>query len=133
MMYRKLAPTIGTRWGHMLIVLLRFSFAPLLLIYPALGDSAAAILEASGIVSTEAMHEERRAATGLNQPFAVQYLTWITNCLQGDSSVSFSENTETFGPRMKVNTIFSESLFSKVKSLDIIFEDGFNSDAGYSA
>lgn len=93
----------------MLIVLVGVSFFTFLLTYLAPGDPAVAMFEASGIVPTPEMLETAQKSMGLDKPFFVQYITWLTNCLQGDFGESFSKNSDVLpllvqrlGPTLKL-------------------------------
>ena len=87
-----LTKKIGKRLLQMLIVLFGISFLTFLLTYIAPGDPAEAMYEAAGILPTEEQLNNARIAMGLDKPFAVQYLSWITGVLRGDLGTSFSRN-----------------------------------------
>lgn len=74
----------------MLIVLIGISFLAFALTYLAPGDPARATFAAQGLVPTEAEVEALREQMGLNQPFFVQYFTWLGNCLHGDFGTSYT-------------------------------------------
>ncbi|MDY3714546.1 MAG: ABC transporter permease, partial [Blautia sp.] len=45
-----------------------------------------------GVMPTEELVEQTRQEMGLNDPFLVQYVRWLTHCLHGDFGKSYSLN-----------------------------------------
>lgn len=75
---------------QMLLVLLGISFLTFMLTYLAPGDPATAMFSAAGVTPKPEQLEAVRVSMGLDKPFFVQYMTWLTNCLHGDFGTSFS-------------------------------------------
>lgn len=75
---------------QMLLVLLGISFLTFMLTYLAPGDPATAMFSAAGVTPKPEQLEAVRVSMGLDKPFLVQYMTWLTNCLHGDFGTSFS-------------------------------------------
>jgi len=49
---------------------------------------------ATGVMPTEEMVEQTRQELGLNDPFAIQYFRWLSNCFHGDFGKSYSLNKD---------------------------------------
>ena len=80
------------RFLQIVVVLLGISFLTFGLTYVAPGDPVRAMYAASGTIPDEEILEQRREAMGLNEPFLVQYLNWLDDCLHGDFGTSYSLN-----------------------------------------
>lgn len=74
-----------------LIVLFGISLLSFLLMYVSPGDPVRAMFAVNGTIPTETALEQMREELGLNRPFYAQYLSWLTNCLQGDFGLSYSQ------------------------------------------
>ncbi|MPW26162.1 ABC transporter permease subunit [Alkalibaculum sp. M08DMB] len=85
---------IGQRLLQIIVVLFGVSFLTFSLTYLAPGDPASAMYEASGIIPTQEMLESARLSMGLDKPFLMRYIIWLTNCLQGDFGTSFFMHRE---------------------------------------
>ena len=81
-----------TRISHILIVLIGISFITFLLTYISPGDPVRNMFTATGVMPTEELVEQTRQEMGLNDPFLVQYVRWLTHCLHGDFGKSYSLN-----------------------------------------
>ena len=77
---------------QIVIVLFGISFLTFGLTYMAPGDPVRAMYAASGTIPSEEILDQTREALGLNEPFLVQYLSWLTDCLHGDFGTSYSLN-----------------------------------------
>ena len=94
---------------QIVIVLFGISFLTFGLTYMAPGDPVRAMYAASGTIPSEEILDQTREALGLNEPFLVQYLSWLTDCLHGDFGTSYSLNRpvaelllERLGPTLKL-------------------------------
>lgn len=81
-----------TRISHILIVLIGISFITFLLTYISPGDPVRNMFTVTGVMPTEELVEQTRQEMGLNDPFLVQYVRWLTHCLHGDFGKSYSLN-----------------------------------------
>ena len=77
---------------QIVIVLFGISFLTFGLTYMAPADPVRAMYAASGTIPSEEILDQTREALGLNEPFLVQYLNWLTDCLHGDFGTSYSLN-----------------------------------------
>lgn len=75
---------------QIVIVLFGISFLTFGLMYMAPGDPVQAMYAASGSIPSEEIMDQTREALGLNEPFLVQYVNWLTDCLHGDFGTSYS-------------------------------------------
>ncbi len=75
---------------QIIIVLIGISFLTFLLTYLAPGDPVKAMYAASGTIPSDEVLDATREALGLNDPFLVQYGSWLRNCLHGDFGTSYS-------------------------------------------
>lgn len=73
-------------------VLIGISFITFALTFMSPGDPVRNMYTATGVMPTEEMIEETRNELGLNDPFLVQYVRWLTNCCKGDFGKSYSLN-----------------------------------------
>ena len=83
---------LGKRLLQIVIVLFGISVITFGLTYIAPGDPVQAMYAASGSIPSQEIMDQTREALGLNEPFYVQYITWLTNCLQGDFGESYAYN-----------------------------------------
>ncbi len=74
------------------IVLIGISFITFVLTYLSPGDPVRNMYTATGVMPTEEMVQETRQELGLNDPFVMQYIRWLSNCLRGDFGKSYSLN-----------------------------------------
>ena len=75
---------IGKRFLQILIVLFGISFLTFGLTYLSPGDPAEIMLTECGNLPTPELLEQTRHELGLDQPFLVQYGTWLKGVLTGD-------------------------------------------------
>ncbi len=80
---------IISRLLQIVIVLIGISFITFLLTYISPGDPVRHMLTASGEMPTEELVQSLRQEMGLNDPFIVQYVRWLNNCLHGDFGESY--------------------------------------------
>lgn len=80
------------RFIQILVTLLGISIITFGLVYIAPGDPVRTMYLASGNLPSEEIIERTKEAMGLNNPFHVQYLNWLSNILQGDLGISYSLN-----------------------------------------
>lgn len=80
---------IFSRILHILLVLLGVSFLSFLLMYISPGDPVRTMYAVSGSIPAEEILEQVREEMGLNDPFVVQYIRWMGNCLHGDFGTSY--------------------------------------------
>ena len=76
------------------IVLIGISFITFILTYLSPGDPVRNMYTATGVMPTEEMVEQTRQELGLNDPFAIQYFRWLSNCFHGDFGKSYSLNKD---------------------------------------
>lgn len=98
---------IVKRLLHLLPIMLGITFLTFLLIHSVEGDAVDARYDnASG--ASEAVKEAMRDNLGLNQPFLIQYINWLSNILRGNFGSSYLSGKEVFETfMMKLpNTIY---------------------------
>ena len=71
---------LAQRFGQAVVVMLVVT-ALSFVMFRFLGDPLVAIL---GVESTEAQRQALRAELGLDRPFVLQFLNYLSNILQGD-------------------------------------------------
>ena len=76
------------------IVLIGISFITFILTYLSPGDPVRNMYTATGVMPTEEMVEQTRQELGLNDPFAIQYFRWLSNCFHGNFGKSYSLNKD---------------------------------------
>ncbi len=81
---------IGKRLLQIIIVLIGISFLTFMLTYMSPGDPVTSMYAASGMMPSEAVLQQTREEMGLNEPFLVQYTSWLSGCLHGDFGTSYS-------------------------------------------
>ena len=81
---------IGKRFLQILIVLFGISFLTFGLTYLSPGDPAEIMLTECGNLPTPELLEQTRHELGLDQPFLVQYGSWLKGVLTGDLGQSYS-------------------------------------------
>lgn len=81
---------LGRRLLQIVLVALGISFLTFLITYLAPGDPVRTMYAAAGIMPSEEVIQETRAAMGLNRPVLVQYGEWLLNLLQGDMGTSYA-------------------------------------------
>lgn len=85
---------ILVRLLQIVIVLIGISFITFILTYLSPGDPVYNMYTATGVMPSQELLEETRQELGLNDPFIVQYVRWLSNCLQGDFGKSYSLNKD---------------------------------------
>ena len=80
---------VFSRILHILLVLLGVSFLSFLLMYISPGDPVRTMYAVSGSIPSEEILEQVREEMGLNDPFIVQYIRWMGNCLHGNFGTSY--------------------------------------------
>ena len=78
------------RLGQMIITGLGVTILTFGLTYIAPGDAVDAILETGDTLVSAEVIEQTRRELGLDQPFHIQYLRWLTGMLHGDMGISYS-------------------------------------------
>lgn len=86
----KLKNTILKKLIQILITLMGISLITYSLIYLAPGDPIRTMYISSGFIPSDEIIEQTRELMGLNEPFIIQYLTWVSNILKGDLGMSYS-------------------------------------------
>lgn len=81
---------IGKRLIQIIIVLFGISFFTFGLTYLSPGDPAEIMLTECGNLPTPELLEQTRHELGLDQPFFMQYTTWLGKLLKGDMGQSYS-------------------------------------------
>lgn len=80
---------IVQRFIQLVIVLLGISFVTYSLVYLSPSDPAEIYFATNDITPTEEALEEMREEMGLNEPFLVQYISWLKKMLVGDLGYSY--------------------------------------------
>ena len=78
------------RFLQIVIVLFGISFLTFGLTYLSPGDPAEIMLTECGNIPTEELLEKTREELGLNEPFLVQYASWLKGVVTGDMGMSYS-------------------------------------------
>jgi peptide/nickel transport system permease protein len=81
---------VGKRLLQTLVVLFGISFFTFGLVYLSPGDPAQIMLTECGNLPTPELLEQTRHELGLDQPFLVQYGSWLKGVLTGDMGTSYS-------------------------------------------
>ena len=84
---------IGKRLLQILIVLIGVSFFTFGLTYLSPGDPAEIMLAECGNLPTPELLEQTRHELGLDQPFLVQYGSWVKGVLTGEDRKSTRLNS----------------------------------------
>lgn len=71
-------------------ILIIVSFISFGLMNLASGDPAQILLSSQGTVVTQELLESTREKMGLNEPFIVQYITWLKSILKGNFGTSYA-------------------------------------------
>lgn len=74
-------------------VFIGVTFITYALMYISPSDPIEMMLQAQGVPVSEATIEAMRAEAGLDQPFLVQYVTWLGKFITGDMGVSLSDGS----------------------------------------
>ena len=61
-------------------------------------DAVLQKMENTGMVLSQEVIDQARAELGLDQPFLVQYGTWLTNLFHGDMGATYFSGTAVFSP-----------------------------------
>ncbi len=85
-----LSRKIFSRLLQLIAALFGISLISFLLIYLSPVDPVRAMFAVSGQIPSEELLAEMRIELGLHRPFIVQYLDWLSHCLQGDFGTSLS-------------------------------------------
>ena len=78
-------------------ILIGISFISLALIYFTGGDAVAVRYEAIGGMLSPELINQKREELGLNRPFIIQYLSWLSGIIKGDMGVSYVSGKPVFG------------------------------------
>ena len=87
---RKIFKSILKRIIGTIPILIIVSFISFSLMNLSSGDPAQVILSSQGTVVTPELLEKTRDEMGLNQPFIIQYLNWLSDVIHGDFGISYS-------------------------------------------
>lgn len=97
------------RFLQMVLVLFGISFLTFCLTYLSPGDPAELMLTAGGTVPTQELLYKTREEVGLNEPFLVQYGSWLKGFVTGDMGTSYSSKQpvsqvllESLGPTLEL-------------------------------
>jgi ABC-type dipeptide/oligopeptide/nickel transport systems, permease components len=80
---------ITRRLIQLIPVLFGITFLTFALIYFSPGDPAAMLLSATGVAPSPELIQQVREEMGLNKPFLIQYLHWLSGVLKGDFGTSY--------------------------------------------
>ena len=78
-------------------ILIGISFISFALIYFTGGDAVAVRYEAIGGMLSPELINQKREELGLNRPFIIQYLSWLSGIIKGDMGVSYVSGKPVFG------------------------------------
>lgn len=74
---------------HLIPVLFGITFLTFALTYLSPGDPAELMLSATGITPSPELIQQVREELGLNKPFLIQYLNWLSSVFVGDFGISY--------------------------------------------
>ena len=77
-------------------ILLGITLLSYALMYAAGGDAVTAMIENQGIAVTQGLIDAKRHELGLDQPFLLQYATWLGGLLRGNMGVSYVSGKDVF-------------------------------------
>ena len=77
--------------------LCKYIFKRLLSLVPILIDAVAVRYEAIGGMLSPELINQKREELGLNRPFIIQYLSWLSGIIKGDMGVSYVSGKPVFG------------------------------------
>lgn len=83
---------IAKRLLHLALILFAISFITFALLYIAPGDPAEKKLAAQGMAIDPEVLQATREKLGLDQPFIIQYFSWLGRLFQGDLGTSYKDN-----------------------------------------
>lgn len=87
---------IGSRLLQLIPILIGVSFLSFAVMQLAAGDVVDAMSENTGEVLTEEEADAKRAELGLDEPFLVQYGSWLKGVVTGDMGVSYVSGEPVF-------------------------------------
>jgi oligopeptide ABC transporter, permease protein appB len=93
----KLCKYIFKRLLSLIPILIGISFISFALIYFTGGDAVAVRYEAIGGMLSPELINQKREELGLNRPFIIQYLSWLSGIIKGDMGVSYVSGKPVFG------------------------------------
>jgi oligopeptide ABC transporter, permease protein appB len=93
----KLCKYIFKRLLSLIPILIGISFISFALIYFTGGDAVAVRYEAIGGMLSPELINQKREELGLNRPFIIQYLSWLSSIIKGDMGVSYVSGKPVFG------------------------------------
>lgn len=93
----KLCKYIFKRLLSLIPILIGISFISFALIYFTGGDAVAVRYEAIGGMLSPELINQKREELGLNRPFIIQYLGWLSGIIKGDMGVSYVSGKPVFG------------------------------------
>lgn len=103
---------IGKRLLQLIPVLLGVTFLSFGLMRLAGGDAVTYLYENAGAAVSQEIIEEAKKEYGLDQPFLVQYVQWLTGMLHGDMGVSYvsqKDVAETFFEKLPATILLTIS------------------------
>lgn len=100
---------VGKRFLQIIIVLFGISFFTFGLTYLSPGDPAEIMLTECGNLPTPELLEQTRHELGLDQPFLVQYGSWLN---RQNMQMVFQDPLASFDPKMKIVDILTEPLIN---------------------
>ena len=93
----KLCKYIFKRLLSLVPILIGISFISFALIYFTGGDAVAVRYEAIGGMLSPELINQKREELGLNRPFIIQNLSWLSGIIKGDMGVSYVSGKPVFG------------------------------------
>ena len=87
---------IARRLLQLIPILLGITLLSFTMMYLAGGDAVTSLLEAQGIAVSQETIDAKRHELGLDQPFFVQYFTWLFGLCTGDMGTSYISGKEVF-------------------------------------
>lgn len=87
---------IGRRLLRLVLIVLGVTFLSFGMMRLAGGDAVTYLYENAGAAVSQEVLDQARAQYGLDKPFLVQYLTWLTGMLRGDMGTSYVSGNDVF-------------------------------------
>ena len=91
-----MARYVAKRLLQLVPILFCITLLSFALMYAAGGDAVSAVLENQGIAVSQELIDAKKAELGLDEPFLVQYGTWLAGLLTGDMGTSYVSGDEVF-------------------------------------
>ncbi len=107
---RPLKTYIARRLLQLIPILLGITLLSFLLMWAAGGDAVTTMIENQGVAVSQEVIDARRHELGLDQPFIVQYLSWLGGFVTGNMGTSYVSGNSvlgTFGQKLPVTIVLA--------------------------